>query len=202
MLFRSVDSPARLSLQTMSEDIINYISTSLTSPEIPAFFSAEDADSLPGAASTVKVEGAYYVWEWRELEEILGSEDVKLFARHYGAELSGNVDARHDVQGELLGKVRDTRLGGANLNLTSRMPERARSSVQRGGIGGACRYLGGEGGERPRRLPREAHGAPRGAPPETASRRQGRDQLERARTFGPRPRPHVPPSVVDRKSVV
>ena len=118
-LLHPVDSPARLSLQTMSEDIINYLSTSLTSPEIPAFFSAEDADSLPDAASTVKtvkVEGAYYVWEWRELEEILGSEDVKLFARHYGAELSGNVDARHDVQGELLGKVRETRqIGRAHV---------------------------------------------------------------------------------------
>ena len=45
----------------MSEDIISYVAKSLTSTE-GGFFSAEDADSLPSHESTVKKEGAFYVW--------------------------------------------------------------------------------------------------------------------------------------------
>lgn len=91
----------------MGADIILYVSTSLTSPSTSAFFSAEDADSLPNLSSHTKVEGAFYVWEYEELEKVLGDDHtVSLFAKHFGVEVSGNVDPSHDIQGELVGKVR------------------------------------------------------------------------------------------------
>ena len=66
------------------------------------FYSAEDADSrpadpLPGAD---KKEGAFYVWTWAALSEILGAE-ADLFARAHGVQPDGNVA---DGTGEFAGE--------------------------------------------------------------------------------------------------
>ena len=63
------------------------------------FYSAEDADSLATKTSTEKKEGAFYVWEKHEIEEILGDTKLsngqlvsKLFSVRYGVKPDGNVD--------------------------------------------------------------------------------------------------------------
>jgi uncharacterized protein YyaL (SSP411 family) len=45
-------------------------------------------------------EGAFYVWTKREFDELLG-EDADIAATYWNVRDEGNVDARHDIQGEL-----------------------------------------------------------------------------------------------------
>ncbi|MFH2007698.1 MAG: thioredoxin domain-containing protein [bacterium] len=84
----------------VAREILDYVLRDLTSTERGAFHSAEDADSLPEAGGSQKVEGAYYVWSWTELQELLGA-DAPLFCDHYGATQTGNAQ---DPHGELTGK--------------------------------------------------------------------------------------------------
>ena len=100
-------SSDREALQLMAQDIISYVAKDLTSPQ-GGFYSAEDADSLPTHESTVKKEGAFYVWTAHQLDELLGP-DAELFKYHYGVKDEGNCDPSHDIQGELKGQVRSRR---------------------------------------------------------------------------------------------
>ena len=87
----------------MAVDIVNYVARDLQNPG-GGFYSAEDADSLPSTGSTVKKEGAFYVWTAQQLDEILGDRSLA-FKYHYGVKPDGNCDPRHDIQGELTGQV-------------------------------------------------------------------------------------------------
>ena len=71
----------------MAEEIYRYILRDMTSPE-GAFYTAEDADSEG-------VEGKYYVWEPREVEEVLGVEDGKLFCEIYDITKEGNFEGKN-----------------------------------------------------------------------------------------------------------
>ena len=67
-----------------------------------AFYSAEDADSPDPDDPSHSGEGAFYIWSWQEIERLLGADTAKLFARQYGIESNGNVEA--DPQGEFIGR--------------------------------------------------------------------------------------------------
>ena len=64
------------------------------------FFSAEDADSLPSATSLEKKEGAFCVWEFQELQQLLAEKvtgtstisQFDVFCHYYGVKEAGNVD--------------------------------------------------------------------------------------------------------------
>jgi uncharacterized protein YyaL (SSP411 family) len=45
-------------------------------------------------------EGAFYVWTRAEFDVILG-ENADIAASYWNVKKNGNVDARHDIQGEL-----------------------------------------------------------------------------------------------------
>ena len=109
-------SQDKKTLELMAKDIVGYVSRVLKSPE-GGFYSAEDADSLPTIDSTVKKEGAFYVWTAQQLDELLGA-DAELFKYHFGVRAEGNCDPRHDVQGELAGQVRIIVVGRRSLPLT------------------------------------------------------------------------------------
>ena len=64
--------------------IIEYLKKDLTSSE-GAFYSAEDADSEG-------VEGKYYVWKTKEVEEILEKEEYEWFSEVYNLKSSGNFE--------------------------------------------------------------------------------------------------------------
>ncbi|MFH2064177.1 MAG: thioredoxin domain-containing protein [Pseudomonadota bacterium] len=94
----------------VAEDTIQYVLREMTHPE-GGFFSAQDADSLPGNPSGSaseersehqKVEGAYYVWEYDELQSILNPMSFSIFTYRYGIESDGNVAA--DPSGEFRNK--------------------------------------------------------------------------------------------------
>lgn len=83
------------------QGILAYVRRDMTSPE-GAFYSAEDADSLPSSASTQKSEGAFYIWTKSEIDALLG-DDSPLFCTVYGVEPAGNALPESDPHGELAG---------------------------------------------------------------------------------------------------
>jgi uncharacterized protein YyaL (SSP411 family) len=86
----------------VAEDTLRYVQRDLTSRE-GAFFSAEDADSLPPGAppGAHATEGAFYLWSVDEIERLLGP-DAQMFCDRFGVERDGN--ALSDPQGEFKGR--------------------------------------------------------------------------------------------------
>lgn len=76
------------------------------------FFSAEDADSLDPdeytgisiglTQSHEKKEGAFFLWRYDEIIQILGEDDAKIFNFHFDIQPNGN--ALHDPHNEFIGK--------------------------------------------------------------------------------------------------
>ena len=87
----------------VARDVLEYVRRDLTGPD-GAFFSAEDADSPLPENPHEKGEGAFYVWEQREIEDALGLEAAELFKQFYGVEPRGNAPQGSDPQGEFVGK--------------------------------------------------------------------------------------------------
>ncbi len=68
-----------------------------------AFYSAEDADSAADAAQPQeKSEGAFFIWSYAELLELLGPERGAEFADAFGCLPQGNVES--DPHGEFTGR--------------------------------------------------------------------------------------------------
>jgi hypothetical protein len=67
---------------TVVHRIVQYVLRDMTSPE-GGFYSAEDADSEGE-------EGKFYLWDFGEIETILGSNDARLFARVFNVLPEGN----------------------------------------------------------------------------------------------------------------
>jgi len=86
----------------VADDTLRYVQREMTS-EDGAFFSAEDADSLPpGApAGAHASEGAFYLWSMDDVERLLGP-DAHVFCERYGVERGGN--ALSDPHGEFTGR--------------------------------------------------------------------------------------------------
>jgi hypothetical protein len=85
-----------------ARNILQYVANDLTSPD-GAFYSAEDADSLARKDSQRKTEGAFYVWTYAEILEVLGEDRIEEFAATYGVRPEGNVSEHSDPHGELQG---------------------------------------------------------------------------------------------------
>ncbi|KAI4456886.1 spermatogenesis-associated protein 20 [Holotrichia oblita] len=90
------------------KDILNYVSRDL-SHELGGFYGAEDADSYPCEGAPHKKEGAFCVWEFNEinnmLDEQVGSVSLaELFCYHYSVKKNGNVGPGNDPHGELRNK--------------------------------------------------------------------------------------------------
>ena len=71
------------------------------------FYSAEDADSLPAGKNLKdtdkkKAEGAFYVWEQKEIKDLLGDGPGEIFSYRYGVKPEGN--AEFDPFNEFRGK--------------------------------------------------------------------------------------------------
>ena len=88
----------------VAEDTLEYVLREMTNSE-GAFFSAEDADSVPpevsGDPHAHKMEGAFYLWTQEELEKLL-ADDFEIVRRRFGIRPDGN--APEDPQGEFTGK--------------------------------------------------------------------------------------------------
>lgn len=85
----------------VARETLDYIRRDMTHPE-GGFYSAEDADSLPTAQSSTKVEGAFYVWEKVEIVKLLGQPLADMFSFRYGVRPQGNAAA--DPHGDFKNK--------------------------------------------------------------------------------------------------
>lgn len=86
-----------------TNDIAKYLTSPPMSSEQGGIHSSEDADSAPSTAEQEKKEGAFYVWDYDELDALLEKEELLICARYWNIKPSGNVDSQHDIQGELTG---------------------------------------------------------------------------------------------------
>jgi uncharacterized protein YyaL (SSP411 family) len=91
----------------VAREVLDYVARDM-SVEDGGFYSAEDADSLPTKESDHKKEGAFYVWEKHEIDDILkdlklpdGKGVNELFNARYGVKQDGNVDPYQDPHDEL-----------------------------------------------------------------------------------------------------
>ncbi|MEM9399526.1 MAG: thioredoxin domain-containing protein [Verrucomicrobiota bacterium] len=84
-------------------DILTYVSRDMTNSQ-GAFFSAEDADSLPEKGADHKTEGAFYVWEYHEIQALLDDESEGLFIDHFGVKKNGNSPPGSDPHDKLINK--------------------------------------------------------------------------------------------------
>lgn len=85
-----------------ARSVLDYVLRVMTAQE-GGFFSAEDADSLAeDSRSGRKSEGAFYVWEEKEIRKLLQPEQADLFIFQYGVQPEGN--AENDPQQEFQNK--------------------------------------------------------------------------------------------------
>src|SRR6266849_6204584 len=82
-----------------ARDILEFVLRDMRAPE-GGFYSALDADSLIEPGKLEHGEGAFYVWEAKEIEPVLGPQTAAVFDYRYGVEPNGNVPAEQDFQGE------------------------------------------------------------------------------------------------------
>lgn len=103
-LTASSDVELTRELQSTVKGVIDYLARDLSHPD-GALFAAEDADSLPTSSDSHAKEGAFYVWEASEVEEILGKEtpEYKVASAQWNIKLDGNIDPRSDPHGDLTG---------------------------------------------------------------------------------------------------
>lgn len=86
-------------------DILTYVSRDL-SHDLGGFYGAEDADSYPHEGAPHKQEGAFCVWEYDEIFNLLdektdGISHAEVIAYHYNVKKDGNVSPSQDPHKEL-----------------------------------------------------------------------------------------------------
>ena len=106
---------------------LDYVLNRMTGPE-GGFYTAEDADSIDPKEPSKKKEGAYYVWEKKEIEEALG-KDAAIFCAHYGIEENGN--AITDPHKEFIGKNVLYIAKSAKDSATQQLLERGKAELMR-----------------------------------------------------------------------
>jgi len=81
--------------------IFDYVIRDMTH-HLGGFYSAEDADSVVHPAHpTHKAEGAFYVWDTREIDAVLGESE---FGNYFGCRPEGNVEPHEDPHEEFTRK--------------------------------------------------------------------------------------------------
>lgn len=86
-----------------THDIAKYLTSPPMSSAQGGIHASEDADSAPSTAEQGKKEGAFYVWDYDELDALLEKDELLICARYWNIKPAGNVDSQHDIQGELTG---------------------------------------------------------------------------------------------------
>ena len=79
----------------IARETLDYVLRDMTHPE-GAFYSTEDADSLPdGDPDGHAEEGLFYTWKPEEIRKVLGEEEADLFCGVYGVTPIGNFEGRN-----------------------------------------------------------------------------------------------------------
>ena len=87
----------------VARGILDYVLSDMTSSE-GGFHSAEDADSVIERGKPDHAEGAFYVWEYNEVNSLLGEEKAAWFNAMYGVVKGGNAPIGSDPHKEFTNK--------------------------------------------------------------------------------------------------
>ena len=85
-----------------ARDVLTYVRRVMEHPE-GGFYSAEDAESISSPAEdSQKKEGAFYVWEQKDIDNLLTEKEAAITKFLYGSKNDGNVafDPRQEFVGE------------------------------------------------------------------------------------------------------
>lgn len=86
------------------KDILKYVSRDLSHP-LGGFYGAEDADSYPYEGAKHKQEGAFCVWEYDEINNLISdSTHAEIFCYHYSVKPEGNLEPSQDPHKEFHNK--------------------------------------------------------------------------------------------------
>ena len=114
------------------ENTLEYVRRDMTSP-LGAFYSAEDADSVPPGEPVAvhKREGAFYLWTAAEVDALL-SDEAPLFRLRYGIQPGGNAPS--DPHGDLAGlnQLAEARSVAEIASMQGRSPTEISAALARG----------------------------------------------------------------------
>jgi uncharacterized protein YyaL (SSP411 family) len=77
----------------IAEETLDYLLREMRHPA-GGFYSSQDADSLPAAGALEKEEGAFFVWTFAEVREVLGS-DAAIFSQVFDITERGNFEGKN-----------------------------------------------------------------------------------------------------------
>lgn len=83
---------------------VEWLEREMTSPQ-GYFYAAQDADSFPTATASEPEEGAFYVWKYTELEEILSQDELRELCREFTITPEGNFEGNNVLQRKSGGKL-------------------------------------------------------------------------------------------------
>ncbi len=81
--------------KTVAENIFKYVIRDMTNAT-GGFYSAEDAVSYSSKDSKKKEEGAFYIWSFDEIKEILTDKEFEIANKYYGISEKGNISPQLD----------------------------------------------------------------------------------------------------------
>ncbi|MHA2225857.1 MAG: thioredoxin domain-containing protein [Candidatus Hodarchaeales archaeon] len=74
----------------IAQEIIEYLMREMMHPEHGVFYSSQDADSEG-------VEGKFFVWKPKEIQNVLGNKDGRKFSTYFGVTRDGNFEDGYSV---------------------------------------------------------------------------------------------------------
>ncbi|MBH8561259.1 thioredoxin domain-containing protein [Nostoc sp. CENA67] len=121
---------------------VQWLQREMTAPQ-GYFYAAQDADSFTSPTATEPEEGAFYVWSYSELEELLTPEELTQLQQKFTVTPNGNFEGKNVLQrrdgGELsaaletaLGKLFAARYGSAPNSLETFPPARNNQEAKTG----------------------------------------------------------------------
>ncbi len=86
---------------------VEWLKREMTAPE-GYFYAAQDADSFATAAENEPEEGAFYVWEYQQLEELLTPTELTTLTKVFTITSEGNFEGKNVLQRRDRGEISDS----------------------------------------------------------------------------------------------
>ncbi len=83
---------------------VEWLQREMTAPE-GYFYAAQDADSFVSPGESEPEEGAFYVWSYSELEQLLTIEELTQLQQHFTVSVNGNFEGKSVLQRQRAGTL-------------------------------------------------------------------------------------------------
>ncbi|MBD1853674.1 thioredoxin domain-containing protein [Leptolyngbya sp. FACHB-711] len=98
---------------------VQWLQREMTAPE-GYFYAAQDADSFPRPDDREPEEGAFYVWSYPELEQILTPEELTILEAEFSVNPAGNFEGKNVLQRSRSGELASTAVAALEKLFTVR----------------------------------------------------------------------------------